>query len=352
MIKLVIDPMPKLSVIVPVYNTEKYLRECIDSILSQTFTDFELILVDDGSTDGSGSICDEYASKDPRVQVIHQENGGVTRARKAAMRIATGSWISFIDSDDWIDSAMFDSMLEKASNSASQIVICDGYIEYADQRKVAESLADEGIYDKSAMAQKIYPNMIMDPQKRCPGIAGWLCNKLFDRKLLETVFWSIDNSYVYSEDALCSYATLLESEKIYILHIPFYHYRQHMSSAVHQYNGTKRYQKALYAYYAYEGMLQNRGFDLTEQINTYISVNAVDIIRKVLLFDKANSLPRRIKQARQFASDQIVQAALAASIQKFSTSSDRWKILLVLKRYIAVLYMLFKTRYYTLENKE
>jgi glycosyltransferase involved in cell wall biosynthesis len=347
-----IDHMPKLSVIVPVYNTEKYLRECIDSILAQTFTDFELILVDDGSTDGSGAICDEYAAKHPRIQVIHQENGGVTRARKAAMRIAAGSWISFIDSDDWIDPAMFATMLEKASTSASQIVICDGVIEYANQSKVAESLADEGIYDKVAMVQKIYPNMIMDTKMRCPGIAGWLCNKLFDKKILETVFWSIDDSYVYSEDALCSYATLLECEKLYILHMPLYHYRQHAASAVHQYNGTKRYNKALYAYYAYNVMLQNRGFDITEQINTYISVNSVDIIRKVLLFDTDNSLFRRINQARQFASNKIVQAALTASIQKFSTRSNRWKMLLVLKRCIAVLYILLRVRYCTLENKE
>ena len=344
--------MPKLSVIVPVYNTEKYLRECIDSILAQTFTDFELILVDDGSTDGSGAICDEYAGKDSWIQVIHQENGGVTRARKAAMQVATGSWISFIDSDDWIDPAMFDTMLEKASTSASQIVICDGIIEYEDRCQVAPSLADEGIYNKTGMVEKIYPNMIMDTEKRCPGIAGWLCNKLFDKKLLETVFWSIDDSYIYSEDALCSYAALLECDKIYILRMPFYHYRQHAASAVHQYNGTNRYNKALYAYYAYDRILQNRGFDLTEQINAYISVNSVGIIRKVLLFDKENFLPVRIKQARQFAFDKIVHAAIATSIQKFSTSSDRWKMLLVMKLHIVVLYILIRLRYCTLENKE
>ena len=84
--------MPKLSVIVPVYNTEKYLRECIDSILGQTFTDFELILVDDGSTDGSGAICDAYAQKDPRIRVIHQENGGITVARKSGVRISLLVW--------------------------------------------------------------------------------------------------------------------------------------------------------------------------------------------------------------------------------------------------------------------
>ena len=151
--------MPKLSVIVPVYNTEKYLRECIDSILAQTFTDFELILVDDGSTDSSGAICDEYAGKDPRIQVIHQENGGVTRARKAAMRVAKGSWVSFIDSDDWIDSAMFDTMLEKSSTSEAQIVICDAVLRFLNKSQIAASLPDAGFYDKTKMIEKIYPEL-------------------------------------------------------------------------------------------------------------------------------------------------------------------------------------------------
>ena len=94
--------MPKISVIVPVYNTEKYLRRCVDSILAQTFTDFELLLIDDGSTDSSGAICDEYAQKDSRVRVFHKENGGVSSARNLGLDNATSEWITFVDSDDWI----------------------------------------------------------------------------------------------------------------------------------------------------------------------------------------------------------------------------------------------------------
>ena len=102
--------MPKLSVIVPVYNTEKYLRECLDSILAQAFTDFEFILVNDGSTDKSGDICDAYGQVDSRVRVIHQENGGVTAARKRGVEVAEGEYISFIDSDDWIEPDMLLSL--------------------------------------------------------------------------------------------------------------------------------------------------------------------------------------------------------------------------------------------------
>lgn len=103
--------MPKVSVIVPVYNTEKYLPRCIESILAQTFTDFELILVNDGSTDNSGKICDEYAKKDSRIVVIHKENGGASSARNKGLEIAQGEWISFVDSDDWISSKYIEALL-------------------------------------------------------------------------------------------------------------------------------------------------------------------------------------------------------------------------------------------------
>ena len=96
--------MPKISVIVPVYNTEQYLHRCINSIITQTFTDFELLLIDDGSNDSSGKICDEYAAKDSRVRVFHKENGRVSSARNLGLDNAHGKWISFVDSDDWVDS--------------------------------------------------------------------------------------------------------------------------------------------------------------------------------------------------------------------------------------------------------
>lgn len=98
---------PKISVIVPVYNVEKYLRRCVDSILAQTFTDFELLLIDDGSTDKSGEICDEYGQMDGRVRVFHQENGGVSKARNVGLDHAEGEWVTFIDSDDYISDSYF-----------------------------------------------------------------------------------------------------------------------------------------------------------------------------------------------------------------------------------------------------
>ena len=116
--------MPKISVIVPVYNVEKYLRKCIESILNQTFREFELILVDDGSTDSSGKICDEYALKDSRIKVIHKENGGASSARNAGLDVAKGEYIGFVDSDDWIEMDMYGELYRLIKENNTDISVC------------------------------------------------------------------------------------------------------------------------------------------------------------------------------------------------------------------------------------
>lgn len=118
---------PKISVIVPVYNVEKYLRRCIDSILAQTFTDFELLLIDDGSKDSSGEICDEYARNDERVRVFHKENGGVSSARNLGLDNAKGEWVSFVDADDIIYSNNLDILFEVARNNPTINFVIGNY---------------------------------------------------------------------------------------------------------------------------------------------------------------------------------------------------------------------------------
>ena len=113
--------MPKVSVIVPVYNAEKYLQECVDSILGQTLADLELILVDDGSTDTSPALCDRYAEQDARVKVIHKPNGRAASARNAGIRAASGDYVAFVDSDDWVSAEMYEKML----GTDADVTLCD-----------------------------------------------------------------------------------------------------------------------------------------------------------------------------------------------------------------------------------
>ena len=117
--------MSKISVIVPVYKAEKFLSNCIKSILNQTYHDLEVILVDDGSPDSSGQICEEYAKKDNRIKVIHQKNAGVAAARNVGLDLATGDYITFVDSDDYIRPQMYEKMLKCAQNNHCDLVMCD-----------------------------------------------------------------------------------------------------------------------------------------------------------------------------------------------------------------------------------
>ncbi len=138
---------PLISVIIPVYNVEKYLKKCIDSVLNQTYDNFEIILIDDGSTDSSGKICDEYASKDGRIAVIHKENGGQSVARNTGIERSTGEWLYFPDSDDYIAEDMFETLLKKAVGENADIVIFD-----------AMSFADDGgNVRQSYISKKDYP---------------------------------------------------------------------------------------------------------------------------------------------------------------------------------------------------
>ena len=142
--------MPKISVIVPVYNVEPYLHRCVDSILVQTHTDFELILVDDGSPDNCGVICDEYAQKDSRIHVIHQQNGGLSAARNAgidwAFANSDSQWLSFIDSDDWVHPCFLEYLYRAVQETDAKVSACgirkvEGEVEFSDVRYQTESMS-------------------------------------------------------------------------------------------------------------------------------------------------------------------------------------------------------------------
>lgn len=163
--------MPELSIIVPVYKVEQYLPKCINSILAQTFSDFELILIDDGSPDRCGEICDEYAEKDERVIVIHQENKGVSAARNAGLDIVRGEYIGFVDSDDWIEPEMYERMMATASNNHADVAICGCKQRTEDGAVICDDLISEGNYDRNQLLIAMYS--VPNP------LGGVLWNKLF-----------------------------------------------------------------------------------------------------------------------------------------------------------------------------
>lgn len=216
------------SIIVPIYNVEKYLKQCVDSILSQTFADFELILVDDGSKDGCPQICDEYAKKDSRIKVIHKKNGGLISARKAGALEAEGEYIVPVDGDDWID----EKLLEKAKDILTRYDIDVFMYDYykAALKKNTEMHCDfaDGYYDKARLQKEIYPRLLRDEKgKRFPPN---LCGKILKKDLYLKYQTQVDDRIKIGEDESVTFPCVYNANSVYILKECLYYYRQNESS--------------------------------------------------------------------------------------------------------------------------
>ena len=240
--------VPLLSIIVPIYNVELYLRQCLDSILRQTFEDFELILVNDGSTDNSPNICDDYAARDARIIVVHKENGGLVSARKAGLSIAKGKYIGYVDSDDWIEADMYQALCDAAQAFNVDIVICDIIENYQDYEVKATQVVKPGLYQKDRMIEEVYPIMLYAGQYYQFGLFPSVSNKLFKKSLLEKFQYQVDDQIRMGEDVACTYPSLLNAKSIYLLDKQYlYHYRQNPSSMTASYD-QQFFEKTLVLY--------------------------------------------------------------------------------------------------------
>lgn len=208
---------PMVSVIVPVYNAEQTLRRCVTSILEQQFTDLELLLVDDGSTDASGEICDEFAARDARVTVLHQENAGVSAARNRALEQAKGTYLQFLDSDDWITPDATRSLVRAAETHHCDLVIADFY------RVVGERLSRKGDIDEDGLLtrEEYAAHMMENPADFYYGV---LWNKLYRRELVERYQLRMDPDISWCEDFLFNLEYIRRADRFYALSVPIYYY--------------------------------------------------------------------------------------------------------------------------------
>lgn len=218
---------PTVSIIVPVYNAEAGLRRCVESVLSQAYTDFELLLIDDGSQDASGEICDEYAGKDPRVTVIHKENTGVSDSRNIGIARAAGRYIQFLDSDDWITPDATSLMVREAEESGCDMVISDFY------RVVGERVSHKGDIDRDGLLtlEEFAGFMMENPADFYYGV---LWNKLFKREMIRRYDLKMDQSISWCEDFMFNLEYLRHASSIYVLRVPVYYYVKTKGSLVNQ----------------------------------------------------------------------------------------------------------------------
>ena len=188
----------KLSVIMPVYNTEKYLQKSIESVIRQTYKDIEVILVDDGSTDGSGEICNQYAEAYNNFKVIHQENGGNVSARCRGAKEAMGEYVTFMDSDDWIAEDMYEELMKSAEEEKCDIVSQSGYTVYDNGKYYqVEGTTMLGTYKKGKGYDMFLSKMMYDEGRGCVGIGPSLSHKVIKREILDDVVEKIDKNIVF-----------------------------------------------------------------------------------------------------------------------------------------------------------
>lgn len=225
---------PKISIITPVYNAEKYIHKCVDSIIAQTFTDWELILVDDGSPDSSGRICDVYADQDFRIRVIHKQNGGVSAARQTGLDAAQGEYVIHADPDDWIDSNMLEELYAKAKQTDADVVICDYYTNSGEKQT----------YNKQEPTSLESKKVLCDLFQQ---LHGSCCNKLARRVCYSRYCIRFPEGINYCEDLL-TWVQFFKNEDVKIAYLPkaFYHYWQNPNSITNKlsrknYEGLQRF---------------------------------------------------------------------------------------------------------------
>ena len=203
------------SVIVPIYNVEKYLRRCIDSVLAQSFGDYELILVDDGSPDNCPAICDEYAERDARIKVIHKENGGLVSARQAGIKEAVGDYVFHLDGDD----ALCDDALESAYSIIHEMapdIVSFSYRRCIDGEigDTVDDLVSEGLYTRSDIEEKIYPNLLSNESMK--NLFYFLWGKAIKRELATKHQLNVNRAISLGEDLSCSVPCYLDADTVYM----------------------------------------------------------------------------------------------------------------------------------------
>ena len=221
---------PLVSIVVPIFRIEKFLPNCIDSIISQKYKNIEIILVNDGSDDQCPEICDSYAKNDPRIRVLHQDNSGLVEARKSGSRIAAGKYITFVDGDDWILDHHIQELVESIGDS--DLCITSFQKDFLGKRSINKNYFKDGVYEKNQLDSLIFPEAISAKNFFCHGVSTYYWNKLFITKKLIPILENADKEIIMGEDSCVVFPYIYSSSKIVFISRDSYVYRQRQDSII------------------------------------------------------------------------------------------------------------------------
>ena len=258
-----------ISIIVPIYKVEKYLCQCVDSIINQTYKNIEIMLVDDGSPDGCPEICDKYASEDSRVKVVHKLNGGLISARKAGVEASNGEYVCFVDGDDWIEPDMYEHIADAIERTNADCVITQFYYSYPDKEQKSDYKLIEKLYNRDDIEKEIFSTMLFDNKYYKFGIFPNCWTKVFRRELLEKHLMDADDRLRLGEDIAFTYPCLMECQTIAFVDKALYHYRINPESMTKAYD-DKLQDIYLLPYKALAEKSSELGVDLSKQLPYYL----------------------------------------------------------------------------------
>lgn len=270
--------MPEISIVVPVYNVEKYIRRCVDSILCQTFADLEIILVDDGSPDNCPIICDEYAQKDDRVHVIHKNNGGVSSARNNGIDVAHGKYVMFCDGDDYVDEYWCETLYQKISKHPGAWVLSDVWIVHSDGHYQSKTEIEHAQIRSSHESLTYY-----DIYKF--GLSGYPVNKIYNCDTLKQNKIRFDPEIEIGEDVKFNVDYFHFCDNIIYVDKPYYYYCENSESATHRYR-PDRIEAMLLPFYIRLPLIDN------QHVNKYCDHWLAEFIQEFeIVFDQRNKAP-------------------------------------------------------------
>lgn len=315
-----------VAVIVPVYNVEKYLENCIRSIITQTYKEIEIVLIDDGSTDNSGKICDEWKEKDSRIKVIHKKNEGLVSAWKEGLLRAESEWVTFVDSDDWIEKNYVYSMKNEQTKNNADIVVTQMKQVEENKEKTIEFAACSMCYKNEELINQLYPIMLNAGGFEKRGISTSRCAKLIRKQLILQNLIYVDENVTFEEDLNITFPTLLDANVISIINDKDsnYCYRYVRNSMLHSYDSNMNNSIKI----VYKALFEAIKDKNKEQFNLQLYMEYITASIRNYTNELQN--PKGIKESRQKITEISRDDILKEAIQKTDTSKFplRFKVIL------------------------
>lgn len=332
-----------ISIVIPIYNIEKYLTKCIETVIHQTYKNLEIILVDDGSIDSSGAICDEYAKRDSRVKVIHKINGGLSDARNAGIKVANGKYIAFLDGDDYVDNTMYEKLYESIKTNNADICVC-GYTRIYGEKEIEFPLNVNKYNKDKTFLYNMIGTQPSDLTDISVGMSVWKC--LYDLDIIKknNIFYKSEKIYT-SEDIIFQIEYFDFVKKVVLVGEPLYKYRFIVGSLTNRYK-KDRFEKQKILYLKIISMLEERNLlsnEVKNRLNRTFFMKIKSCIKLEVVANKQEK-SIRLQNIRDMLNDELVEKNIKEYPIMQSNFKNRIYLLLIKYKMVKLLYIFYKRK--------